>query len=244
MPARRELKAAPAQIRRSSGIRHRERLGGLQERRNRELIPGLGARVLTNLGALDRAKQLAVVEQFTEIVADAAGRPELQERTWVLLTEAPDGGWGLWDTPIPTPSSSRRRVPRPRSWPAAPRDELDASDALHRTPPERASPHGYAASTPTSPANGSSPPNSSTGHTLIDTPRCAATPAMNPPRPGSQISRRVAGFSVRCCSVVRGINRPSVVRPTAGEAGGCSLVLVQLSASSGLGLVGHAATLR
>lgn len=52
--------------------------------------------VLTNLGALDRPKQLAVVEQFTEIVADAAGRPELKERTWVLLTEAPDGGWGLW----------------------------------------------------------------------------------------------------------------------------------------------------
>ena len=52
--------------------------------------------VLTNFGALDRAKQLAVVEQFTEIIADAAGRPELTRRTWVLLTEAPDGGWGLW----------------------------------------------------------------------------------------------------------------------------------------------------
>jgi phenylpyruvate tautomerase PptA (4-oxalocrotonate tautomerase family) len=52
--------------------------------------------VLTNLGALDRAKQLAVVEQVTDIVAEAAGRPELKERTWVLLTEAPDGGWGLW----------------------------------------------------------------------------------------------------------------------------------------------------
>jgi phenylpyruvate tautomerase PptA (4-oxalocrotonate tautomerase family) len=52
--------------------------------------------VLTNLGALDRAKQLAVVEQFTDIVADAAGRAELKERTWVLLTEAPEGGWGLW----------------------------------------------------------------------------------------------------------------------------------------------------
>jgi phenylpyruvate tautomerase PptA (4-oxalocrotonate tautomerase family) len=52
--------------------------------------------VLTNFGALDRAKQLAVVEQFTEIIADAAGRPELKQRTWVLLTEAPDGGWGLW----------------------------------------------------------------------------------------------------------------------------------------------------
>lgn len=52
--------------------------------------------VLTNLGALDRAKQLAVVEQFTDIIADAANRPELKERIWVLLTEAPDGGWGLW----------------------------------------------------------------------------------------------------------------------------------------------------
>jgi phenylpyruvate tautomerase PptA (4-oxalocrotonate tautomerase family) len=52
--------------------------------------------VLTNQGALDRPKQLAVVEQFTHIVAEAAGRPDLKERTWVLLTEAPDGGWGLW----------------------------------------------------------------------------------------------------------------------------------------------------
>jgi phenylpyruvate tautomerase PptA (4-oxalocrotonate tautomerase family) len=52
--------------------------------------------VLTNSGALDRPKQLTVVEQFTDIVADASGRPELKERTWVLLTEAPDGGWGLW----------------------------------------------------------------------------------------------------------------------------------------------------
>jgi phenylpyruvate tautomerase PptA (4-oxalocrotonate tautomerase family) len=52
--------------------------------------------VLTNSGALDRDKQLAVVEQFTAIVAAAAGRPELKERIWVLLTEAPDGGWGLW----------------------------------------------------------------------------------------------------------------------------------------------------
>ena len=51
--------------------------------------------VLTNAGALDRAKQLAVVEQFVELVADAGGDPGLQERTWVLLTEATPGGWGL-----------------------------------------------------------------------------------------------------------------------------------------------------
>lgn len=51
--------------------------------------------VLTNAGALDRDKQLAVVSQFTEIIAAAAGDPSLTDRTWVLLTEAPDGGWGL-----------------------------------------------------------------------------------------------------------------------------------------------------
>jgi phenylpyruvate tautomerase PptA (4-oxalocrotonate tautomerase family) len=51
--------------------------------------------VLTNSGALDRDKQLAVVQRLTEIIAAAAGDPTLTERTWVLLTEAPDGGWGL-----------------------------------------------------------------------------------------------------------------------------------------------------
>lgn len=52
--------------------------------------------VLTNFGALDRDKQLAVVSRFTDLVATAAAEPELRDGTWVLLTEAIDGGWGLW----------------------------------------------------------------------------------------------------------------------------------------------------
>jgi phenylpyruvate tautomerase PptA (4-oxalocrotonate tautomerase family) len=51
--------------------------------------------VLTNAGALDRDKQLAVVAQLTALIAKAGGDESLAERTWVLLTEAPDGGWGL-----------------------------------------------------------------------------------------------------------------------------------------------------
>jgi phenylpyruvate tautomerase PptA (4-oxalocrotonate tautomerase family) len=51
--------------------------------------------VLTNAGALDRGKQLAVVSQFTEMIAVAAADPSISNRTWVLLTEAVDGGWGL-----------------------------------------------------------------------------------------------------------------------------------------------------
>jgi phenylpyruvate tautomerase PptA (4-oxalocrotonate tautomerase family) len=52
--------------------------------------------VLTNAGALDRDKQIAVVRQLTELVAKAAGDPTLAQRTWVLLSEAAPGGWGLW----------------------------------------------------------------------------------------------------------------------------------------------------
>ena len=51
--------------------------------------------VLTPAGVLDRDKQLGVVKELTAIVAAAAGDPALAERTWVLITESPDGGWGI-----------------------------------------------------------------------------------------------------------------------------------------------------
>ena len=52
--------------------------------------------VLTNAAALDREKQIALVEKLTDLIAAAANDPELKTRTWVLLTEAASGGWGLW----------------------------------------------------------------------------------------------------------------------------------------------------
>jgi phenylpyruvate tautomerase PptA (4-oxalocrotonate tautomerase family) len=51
--------------------------------------------VLTPAGVLDRDKQLGVVEELTDIIAVAAGDSSLRERTWVLLTESPEGGWGI-----------------------------------------------------------------------------------------------------------------------------------------------------
>jgi phenylpyruvate tautomerase PptA (4-oxalocrotonate tautomerase family) len=51
--------------------------------------------VLSNAGALDRGKQLSVIEQLSQIVATAAGDPSLADRTRVLLTEAVPGGSGL-----------------------------------------------------------------------------------------------------------------------------------------------------
>ena len=51
--------------------------------------------VLTPIGVLDRDKQLGVVKELTDIVAAAADDPSVSERTWVLLTESPEGGWGI-----------------------------------------------------------------------------------------------------------------------------------------------------
>lgn len=51
--------------------------------------------VTTNTGALDREQQLGVVKDITALVAEAAGDPSLAERTWVALSEAVPGGWGI-----------------------------------------------------------------------------------------------------------------------------------------------------
>jgi phenylpyruvate tautomerase PptA (4-oxalocrotonate tautomerase family) len=51
--------------------------------------------ILTPIGVLNRDKQLGCVKEMTDIVAAAAGDPSLIERTWVLIHESPDGGWGI-----------------------------------------------------------------------------------------------------------------------------------------------------
>jgi phenylpyruvate tautomerase PptA (4-oxalocrotonate tautomerase family) len=51
--------------------------------------------VLTPANVLDRDKQIGVVRELTDIVAAAAGDPTLPARTWVLVTESPEGGWGI-----------------------------------------------------------------------------------------------------------------------------------------------------
>lgn len=58
--------------------------------------------VLTPPGALDRDAQKALVAEATEIVATVAGDPSQATRTWVLLTEAAEGGWGIAGTAYAT----------------------------------------------------------------------------------------------------------------------------------------------
>lgn len=54
--------------------------------------------VVTPPGALTREGQRSLVADATRIVAEVSGDPSQPARTWVLLTEAAEGGWGIAGT--------------------------------------------------------------------------------------------------------------------------------------------------
>jgi phenylpyruvate tautomerase PptA (4-oxalocrotonate tautomerase family) len=54
--------------------------------------------VITPPGALGREGQKQLVKEATEIVATLSGDATQAVRTWVILTEAAEGGWGLRGT--------------------------------------------------------------------------------------------------------------------------------------------------
>jgi phenylpyruvate tautomerase PptA (4-oxalocrotonate tautomerase family) len=54
--------------------------------------------VVTPPAALTREGQQQLVKEITEIVTKVSGDPTQAGRTWVLLTEAAEGGWGLAGT--------------------------------------------------------------------------------------------------------------------------------------------------
>jgi phenylpyruvate tautomerase PptA (4-oxalocrotonate tautomerase family) len=54
--------------------------------------------VITPPAALTREGQKQLVAEATQIVARVAGDPGQAARTWVLLTEAAEGGWGIAGT--------------------------------------------------------------------------------------------------------------------------------------------------
>jgi phenylpyruvate tautomerase PptA (4-oxalocrotonate tautomerase family) len=54
--------------------------------------------VITPPAVLSREGQKQLVKEITEIVTRISGDPTQASRTWVLLTEAAEGGWGLFGT--------------------------------------------------------------------------------------------------------------------------------------------------
>ena len=54
--------------------------------------------IITPPGALTRSGQKQLVSDATRIVADVCGDPSQIQRTWILLTEAAEGGWGIAGT--------------------------------------------------------------------------------------------------------------------------------------------------
>ncbi len=59
--------------------------------------------VITPPKALTRSGQRQLVKDVTDIVARISGDPTQAGRTWVLLTEAAEGGWGISGTAFGEP---------------------------------------------------------------------------------------------------------------------------------------------
>jgi phenylpyruvate tautomerase PptA (4-oxalocrotonate tautomerase family) len=60
-------------------------------------------------------KQLGVVRELTDIAAAAAGDLKPTERTWLLIAEPPEGGWGLQghaNTSVDIVAAARRELAR------------------------------------------------------------------------------------------------------------------------------------
>jgi len=54
--------------------------------------------IITPPGSLNREGQKQIVKEATDIVARVSGDATLAARTWVVLTEAVEGGWGMFGT--------------------------------------------------------------------------------------------------------------------------------------------------
>ena len=68
--------------------------------------------VITPPAALTREGQRQLVKEITEIVTKVSGDPTQTGRTWVILAEAAEGGWGSQGLPSAARSSARL-PPRP-----------------------------------------------------------------------------------------------------------------------------------
>jgi len=63
-----------------------------------EFARSIRVQIVTPPGALTRKGQKQLVKDVTVILADICGDPSQAQRTWVLLTEAAEGGWGIAGT--------------------------------------------------------------------------------------------------------------------------------------------------
>jgi len=71
---------------------------GMVQTAAHEFARSIRVQIITPVGALTRNGQKELVKDVTVILADICGDPSQAQRTWVLLTEAAEGGWGIAGT--------------------------------------------------------------------------------------------------------------------------------------------------
>lgn len=94
--------------------------------------------IVTAPGALSRDGQRQLVKEVTDIVATISGDPSQGARTWVILTEAAEGGWGIAGTAFGKQElialAEKGRTKRPSEAPSARSRSRTGRDSLARRP--------------------------------------------------------------------------------------------------------------
>jgi hypothetical protein len=131
------------------------------------------------------AHQLAVVAEFSTLIEKAAGDDTFKDRTWVLLAEVVDGGWGLWGhahTNAELVTAARDQLAR-----LAPKEEHhDSHDdrVVHRRPQRSASWPQMWSSTPTETSATGDLPDPRTARRTHPSGRCQLPLTLDgPPQP-------------------------------------------------------------
>lgn len=87
----------PTQANNTAAFIHRMRRDAIHTAAT-ESARSVRVQVITPPGVLGREAQKSLTKDITEIIARISGDPSQGARTWVILTEAAEGGWGISGT--------------------------------------------------------------------------------------------------------------------------------------------------
>jgi phenylpyruvate tautomerase PptA (4-oxalocrotonate tautomerase family) len=87
----------PTQANNTAAFIHRMRRDAIHTAAT-ESARNVRVQVITPPGVLGREAQKSLTKDITEIIARISGDPSQAGRTWVILTEAAEGGWGIAGT--------------------------------------------------------------------------------------------------------------------------------------------------
>ncbi len=168
--------------------------------------------VITPPASLDREGQRTLTREITDIVTTISGDPTQAARTWVILAEAAEGGWGLAGMALGV-----EEVTALAARAAAARDAASA-EARRRPPRARVPPGSTAQVRPTSRRTPSATASGRSRTTMCVVPGTTDSVAPSIARAMDSVCPRATRSCSPAMTSVGAVTRPSDAAGTSGSA--------------------------